>query len=381
MKSDTELAAELRRLADPMGWGKGFPELTTFGEAADYRTHPDYLALLRAVHERSDDDLPRLVLADWLEERAGAVACPYCKDATFDTGDYGGPMTNPKVVAHLRRKCPCGGSGRVGDGLAERAEFIRLQCDLARRLTGMCRACGQPIRDDRVADGCPCNSPRGVNHGIVPAYVCTCPECDPRQTGSVRDRPPDMDALRRRERDLLDAHGRVWAGHDYHYVNAVAGHRGGPLNTYVEYERGFPAVVRGPLASLWRSIPCNRCDGNGMAHGSDRPFEWSPDPDYLKCPVCKGAKTNGHAGALAALGPEVLVVSRVEVTDREPYPSPNYPSPNYWPSHRYGWFDCDLLDSARSHLGPRVWAALPDAGRVEDGARHYKAYGLCKIGC
>lgn len=35
MKSDTELAAELRRLADPMGWGKGFPELPTFAEAAD----------------------------------------------------------------------------------------------------------------------------------------------------------------------------------------------------------------------------------------------------------------------------------------------------------------------------------------------------------
>lgn len=34
---------------------------------------------------------------------------------------------------------------------------------------------------------------------------------------------------------------------------------------------------------------CNRCDGDGKAHGSDRPFEWSADPDYMKCPVCKGS--------------------------------------------------------------------------------------------
>lgn len=30
--------------------------------------HPDYLALLRGVRKAPDDDLPRLVLADWLEE-------------------------------------------------------------------------------------------------------------------------------------------------------------------------------------------------------------------------------------------------------------------------------------------------------------------------
>ena len=34
--------------------------------------------------------------------------------------------------------------------------------------------------------------------------------------------------------------------------------------------------------------PCHRCDGDGKAHGSDRPFEWSADTDYGKCVVCKG---------------------------------------------------------------------------------------------
>ena len=32
----------------------------------------------------------------------------------------------------------------------------------------------------------PCNSGRGVNHGLVPLKTCTCVECDPAQTGSTR---------------------------------------------------------------------------------------------------------------------------------------------------------------------------------------------------
>ncbi len=51
-----------------------------------------------------------------------------------------------------------------------------------------CRACGEPLwpKNERIADGCPCNSPRGVNHGLVPKATCTCVECDPAQTGSTR---------------------------------------------------------------------------------------------------------------------------------------------------------------------------------------------------
>ena len=37
---------------------------------------------------------------------------------------------------------------------------------------------------------------------------------------------------------------------------------------------------------------CDRCDGDGKAHGSDRPFEYSgPDSYPGKCPVCKGSGT------------------------------------------------------------------------------------------
>lgn len=80
-------------------------------------------ALLAAVLANPDDDLPRLVYADWLEEH----------------------------------------------GEPERAEFIRVQVELARRSGEVCVACD---------DGAEC-------------------ECDIRQ-------------LRRRERELIDAHGFDW---------------------------------------------------------------------------------------------------------------------------------------------------------------------------
>ena len=43
----------------------------------------------------------------------------------------------------------------------------------------------------RIADGCACNSPRGINHGLVPKNTCTCLTCDPEQTGSTRYPPID----------------------------------------------------------------------------------------------------------------------------------------------------------------------------------------------
>lgn len=194
----------------------------------------DTLGFLRAIHAAPDDDLPRIVLADYWEE----------------------------------------------NGKPERGTFIRVQCELARL-----RALG-------CHEGEACN------------VTGPCSECH---------RDVEAEPLRRRERDLLHAHGRAWAGHDYHYVNAVAGHRGGPLSTYVEFARGFPAAVTGPLAALWRA--CERCGGRGWWQ------DMGPNTFTQTCPVCSG---RGHAGALAALGPEVLCVGRVEVTDWEPA-SPNSP--------------------------------------------------------
>jgi hypothetical protein len=56
----------------------------------------------------------------------------------------------------------------------------------------LCRACGAMLLPEnrRIADGCPCNSPRGVNHGLVAKNTCTCVACDPAQTGASRCRTP-----------------------------------------------------------------------------------------------------------------------------------------------------------------------------------------------
>lgn len=57
-----------------------------------------------------------------------------------------------------------------------------------------CRGCGLPLVPQyfsSFADGCPCNSRRGINHGLVPKHTCTCSECDPEQTGAVRQPPPE----------------------------------------------------------------------------------------------------------------------------------------------------------------------------------------------
>lgn len=61
--------------------------------------------------------------------------------------------------------------------------------DPEKALIENCRGCGEPLTgDESLADGCKCNSGSGVNHGVVPAHVCTCIICDPEQTGSVRKR-------------------------------------------------------------------------------------------------------------------------------------------------------------------------------------------------
>lgn len=65
----------------------------------------------------------------------------------------------------------------------EVVEDIRVAIDGAK-----CRGCGKPLLDSNRwnADGCSCNSHRGVNHGLVPGNICTCKECDPAQTGCSR---------------------------------------------------------------------------------------------------------------------------------------------------------------------------------------------------
>lgn len=89
-------------------------------------THAHWTAeqsLLAAILTDPADDLPRLVYADWLEENAGMRPCRSC-GGSGTTGGNGGEVGNPA--------CPgCDGYGGLSDGRRERAEFIRVQCELA----------------------------------------------------------------------------------------------------------------------------------------------------------------------------------------------------------------------------------------------------------
>src|SRR5271170_3172161 len=60
----------------------------------------------------------------------------------------------------------------------------------------VCRGCEQILlaANLRVADGCPCNTKRGINHGLVPVDTCTCSACDPSESGSSRYCQPNHPA-------------------------------------------------------------------------------------------------------------------------------------------------------------------------------------------
>lgn len=112
-------------------------------------------AFIRAICESPADDAPRLIYADWLEETARDVECD---QPGYDDGE-----------PHFQ--CPtCDGSGVVSDGRRERAEFIRVQCELA-LFDRWCHNADFHVQ-----------TPRGVN----------------------------IDELRRRERELLAGNNRRW---------------------------------------------------------------------------------------------------------------------------------------------------------------------------
>ena len=85
----------------------------THAELAD---SDDYLALLRGVCWRPDDDVPRLVLADWLEENGFGDRAEFVRESVaFDAmGFPDGPCVEG---------CACGGVGaRLGRTTAERGD-------------------------------------------------------------------------------------------------------------------------------------------------------------------------------------------------------------------------------------------------------------------
>jgi uncharacterized protein (TIGR02996 family) len=198
-----------------------------------------YADLLRAVIASPEDDAPRLILADYLDEQ----------------------------------------------GECDRAEFIRVQCALA--------------RDD--FDDSECRILKGLDRS------CGCPCC----------------ALRRRERELLaapqkgspnrrvqfDTHANAWAWLAPCRPLVPDGAR---YCDHVEFRRGFVHTVRCRMED-WIGAECRACRGTGAQLKRCAGIEII---SWHSCPHCDGTgRVNAHGPAVVAAQP----VERVEATGREPY--------------------------------------------------------------
>jgi uncharacterized protein (TIGR02996 family) len=200
-----------------------------------------YADLLRAVLAEPEDDAPRLIYADWLDE----------------------------------------------EGEGDRAEFIRVQCALARRNPRYCRQST-------------CNQ---AGHG--PCSYC-------RDTDDLRSREqelwgswPHADDVRSQIHPTLPV-GWAWT--------ILPEWMGGALvPPCAVVRRGFVARVRCRLED-WIGEGCKVCLGNGYTYPHIIGVGGKPGPRE-DCPHCDATgRIDAHGPAIVAAHP----VERVEVTDREP---------------------------------------------------------------
>jgi uncharacterized protein (TIGR02996 family) len=241
----------------------------------------DEQALLATICANPAEDTPRLVLADWWEEH----------------------------------------------GRPERAEFVRVQIELARLPD-----CGHDRKGLVMMDG-------------------SCRACP----------------LRRRERELWGLVCQKIIDHELH--QAVFGNDATVTtpteernaNAAVTVRRGFVHSVTLPLAAFLGG-PCGWCWGTGIRHGSPPPWaEWGTD----KCGYCSG--TGRTPGAAAGL--RWMPVERVTFGDKRPTPMLGHEADR----GRGAWYDQGLLDAAFPGEGPHPYGVPAElfgllTGHV-DGAR------------
>ncbi len=231
-------------------------------------------AFLADILDNPQDDFPRLVYADALEENAGTVPCDRCHGG-------GGRMLKAKdKIRHAPGECPtCGMSGRVPDVRAARAEFIRCQVELA-------KVCGQ------------C-------HGTDSRWP-KCPYCGSEGNRIGKER---MEALRRRELELFLRHCHEWMPPALEELRLVPALSGGGAN----FRRGFISEVFLTCADFAGGA-CGRCNGTKRIRVTDGEalerirrrggHPMFPPGRYAQCHACRGTgRTPGHAATIFACCP------------------------------------------------------------------------------
>jgi uncharacterized protein (TIGR02996 family) len=172
----------------------------------------DQQALLAAILDNPGDDVCRLVYADWLEENQ-TDKCRYCFGSCQDRSPQAVKDKNGSIWVYKGPvgPCPlCEGRGQKPNGNAERAEFIRVQCELTKPTLG----------PDGTGDS-------GARYKLV-----------------------------RREKDLLSHNWVLWADP---IVTAFCAnlypHDTRGLGVVIEFRRGFIRHVSGPFGLLRTHLP------------------------------------------------------------------------------------------------------------------------------
>lgn len=218
-------------------------------------------ALLRAILLKPEDDLPRVVYADWLDEHAD-TRCPRCL----------GSMIEPSFG---ERDCEsCRGTGTTA-WRRERAEWIRVQCELSR----------------------------------LPLDWRTLKRSQGETKESRMTRRAD---LIKRERELWrwSERGKRFLPQQFHDMNEF-------VEENVKWSRGFVSEVRLTLAAFMGG----ECMARGQWHGdlcSGGRIQ-APNAQFTQmCPNCSGT---GRVEGIARRLFECQPVERVVLTDREPHES------------------------------------------------------------
>ena len=205
--------------------------------------------LISAIEASPDDDTPRLVYADWLDEHERWMECHGCKGK-------GRRHLHAAGTRGTDGDCwECSGTGRLSTGLAERAEFIRLQCEMSRRglHSQTANTSSKPTHRCTVCGALWVEYPESWSLCELTCRQC----CDNVAMGEQIARLTEEEsAMIARDMELRFAHGRKWVEPLAELLGAMVSSwsphspdpylvLGGGGNRSIEFHRGFPRLIPG----------------------------------------------------------------------------------------------------------------------------------------
>jgi len=208
-------------------------------------------ALLAAVLANPDDDLPRLVYADWLEENGQAERAEFIRTSVAES--YGGQYTS--ITSMVRQYRP---HVHVGDRWPEMTLCIRrgfiaeVYCTLADWCGGLC-GCFTNEPDD----GCAACGGTGHATGIGPAVVRSHPVTSVHLTDhepasyrvSTDTRAEEVAAVLRFWPDMAGV-DRVWTFTDHDEFQSQSRRYG-----FTQPVRDFPSHISGEIMRHYERRP------------------------------------------------------------------------------------------------------------------------------